>query len=128
MRNFVSFILLAFFACAQPIFARATPVGPSPSRQYLELRIYHARDNKQLSGLEDFLRNAYLPALHRLGIEKIGVFKSIENDTAADKKIYVLVPFKSFDKVEKIQDQLTNDKQYMEAGKSYLQAPYNQPQ
>ena len=65
------------------------------SRDYFELRVYHITNKDQEAVIDDFLKNALLPALHRNNRKTIGVFKPLANDTAADKKIYVLIPHKS---------------------------------
>jgi len=96
-------------------------------REIFELRIYHFTTAKQEANLDGFFKNALLPALHFEGIKKIGVFKVIGNDTAADKKLYVLIPFKSFDQRQKITNRLFKNKLYNEAGSEFINAAYNTP-
>ncbi|HYO20781.1 MAG TPA: NIPSNAP family protein, partial [Flavisolibacter sp.] len=81
----------------------------------------------QESIVDDYLKNAYLPALHRNNIKLVGVFKPIGNDTAADRRIYVLVPYKSLEQFTELQTKLDKDKAYNEAGSAYINAPYNKP-
>ncbi len=73
------------------VFADAAP----PKSDFYQLKIYHVKSNDQVAMVDSYLKNAYLPALHRLGIKNIGVFKPVGNDTANDKSIYVFIPFKS---------------------------------
>jgi hypothetical protein len=92
-----------------------------------EITVYHFKDAQQEITLDTYLQTAYLPALHRKDKKYIGVFKPIANDTAADKIIYVIVPFKSLDEIQAIQKSLAKDNIYMEAGKNYLTATYQNP-
>lgn len=94
-------------------------------RHYFELRVYHAGNKQQVAVLENFLQQALLPALHKEGIEKIGVFIPVGNDTAINKKIYVLIPYKSLKKYEEIPLKLQKNKLYHEQGKVYLNAAYD---
>ncbi len=74
--------------------------------------------------VDSFLSAAYLPALHRAGIPKVGVFKPIQQDTA-DLKIYVLIPFRSLEQFEKLPAVLEKDAVLAKAGASYIDAAYN---
>ena len=47
--------------------------------------------------MDAYLKDAYLPALHRAGIPVVGVFKPVEADTAFGKLVYVFIPFKTVD-------------------------------
>ena len=102
--------------------------GQTASKQeYYEIKIYHLTQKAQELRVDSFLQEAYLPALHKAGITKVGVFKPVETDTAFGKRIYVLIPYNSLDQFSKLQDILNADQQYKTAGKSYLNAAYNNP-
>ncbi len=73
-----------------------------------------------------FLKNNYIPALHRAGIASVGVFKPIESDTTSGKYIYVWIPFKSLEQFSEIQDVLTKDKEYQKNGADFLRASVDQ--
>lgn len=98
----------------------------SPKRCYYEMKIYRLTSQSQESRLDNYLENAYLPALHRLGIKDVGVFKPLEGDTLG-RRVYVLVPFNSWEQLETIGSKLNADKQYLSDGKDYIDAPYNEP-
>ncbi len=100
-------------------FANAAP----PKKDFYQVKIYHVKSNDQVSMVDDYLKNAYLPALHRSGIKNIGVFKPIANDTASDKLIYVFIPFLSEDAWINISEKLEKDNAYMNAAKSFMEAP-----
>ncbi|PWS29491.1 NIPSNAP family containing protein [Pedobacter yonginense] len=91
---------------------------------YYQLKIYHIKGQAQESTVDGYLKDAYLPALHRAGIANIGVFKPIAKDTA-EQLIYVFIPFKKFDTFLKLDEALAKDQSYLEQGKSYLNAAYN---
>ena len=90
-------------------------------RFYYELKIYHLKTTAQEEVVDHYLQNAYLPALHKLGIKNVGVFKPVENDTAV-RKIYVFIPFGSFEELENTDRKLLEDKDYVNAGKAYIEA------
>ncbi|MES2828692.1 MAG: NIPSNAP family protein [Bacteroidota bacterium] len=98
-------------------------------RDFYQIKIYHLKNAEQEQVVENYLATAYLPALHRVGIAKAGVFKNIKSanfDATKDERlIYVLVPFKSAADLMKLDDKLGKDKAYLEAGKLYLNAAYN---
>jgi hypothetical protein len=92
-----------------------------------QIRLYHLKDDNQVSMTDNFLKDAYLPALHRNGIKNIGVFKPISNDTASDKLIYVLIPFTSLDQWMKINDRLNGDAAYKSSAEKFLHADAKSP-
>jgi hypothetical protein len=98
-----------------------------PKQQYYEIRIYHVKQSSPSERIDSYLKNAFIPAMHRAGIDKIGVFKPVETDTTYGKLIYVFIPLKNVDQYLKLPAQLSKDKDYQKAGKEFLDAPYNDP-
>lgn len=97
-------------------------------QEYYEIKIYRVSQKAQEDKVDAYLKDAFIPALHRAGISTVGVFKPIETDTAAfGKLVYVFVPFKTIDKFLNLAAVLGKDKVYNEAGKSFLDAPFNDP-
>jgi len=92
------------------------------NKMIFQFRIYHLKDEKQVRITDSFLQHAFVPALHRFGIKNIGVFKPLANDTATDKKIYVLIPFTSLDQWMKIDDRLHSDPSFQKDGAAFLHA------
>jgi hypothetical protein len=111
-----SFVILSFNGYSKPT-----------NKMIFQFRVYHLKDNNQVSMTDNFLKDAYLPALHRLGIKNIGVFKPLANDTAVDKLIYVLIPFTSLDQWMKITDRLQSDAAFKKAGENFLHADSKMP-
>jgi hypothetical protein len=115
----------AFLLMASVIFCGFS--SAPPKQQYYEIKIYHIADKTQESRVDAYLKDAYLPALHRTGIPTVGVFKPVESDTAFGKLVYVYIPFKTIDQYLQLQDLLDKDKAYIEAGKSFVDAAFDNP-
>jgi NIPSNAP len=99
---------------------------PKPTSEYYQIRVYHFTTIDQEKILDEYLSKAYLPALHKAGIKKVGVFKSLTNDTVADKRLFVFFSATSLDKLTGLPAQLLKDSGFAKAGRSYMQAGYNQ--
>ena len=120
IQNFTRpFFLIAVFALAISLSSFAA------SRDYYQIQVFRLNGKAQEEKVDNFLKNAYIPALHRAGIQKVGVFKPIESDTTSGKRIYVWVPFKSLEHFAKIQDELASDQKYQTSGIDFLGAPFN---
>lgn len=101
-------------------------IALAPKQEFYEIRIYHLKDEAQEKRVDDFLAKALIPALHRTGISNVGVFKPVEQDIS-DRKIFVLIPYKQFSAIAKLQDILLKDKQFNADGKDYLDASFDNP-
>ena len=124
-RSFVkTSILTGAAAIAAPSLGSAAIPAKNTSEFY-ELRVYRLKDNKQQTLVEDYLKNAALPALNRLGINHVGVFTELK--PAGQTKIYAIIPFKSLDDFQKMIARLDEDAAYNEKGTAYLEAPANEP-
>lgn len=110
------FVLISFFGKADA-FA-------SESSNIYQLQIFLLSNKEQETRLDDYLKNAYLPALHRFGIREVGVFKTVEKDSAANL-LYVFVPFKSLGDLSKLSQTLLKDKDYLKDGKDFIDGAYN---
>ncbi|HZY39887.1 MAG TPA: NIPSNAP family protein [Mucilaginibacter sp.] len=110
------FVVLTFFV------AKAHAAG----KYYYEIKIYHLKSQAQEDALDNYLEKAYLPALHRLGIKDVGVFKPVAADTLG-KRVYVFIPFKTWKQLENLDGQLVGDHDYLTAGEDYINAVYNNP-
>jgi hypothetical protein len=100
---------------------------PPEKQQYYEIKIYRIKDLSQATTIDKYLKDAFIPAMHRAGISKIGVFKPVEADTAFGKLIYVFIPYKTTDEYFKLVTFLESDKEYLSAGKDFIDAPYDNP-
>lgn len=102
-------------------------LAQSSKRDIYELRTYHIENNSQESQIDNYLKNALIPALHRNGVEKVGVFKPIASQPDAGKKIYVYIPYKSLKQFSDLPSKLEKDNAYLEAGKAYIHASHDNP-
>jgi len=102
-------------------------IAAPPKREYYEIKMYQLNSPEQLARVESYLKDAYIPAMHRAGIKNIGVFKPVESDTSAGKLIYVFTPLKSLDQLVSLPKTLEKDAAYLSAGKDYIDAEYKNP-
>jgi hypothetical protein len=95
------------------------------SGNFYQLKIYSLENETQEQRMDGFLKEAFLPAMHRAGITTIGVFKPNGEDTASVKRIYVLIPLKSLEQFDMLPTILGEDKQFQSVGKDYIDAKYD---
>jgi hypothetical protein len=107
--------------------AFAGPVPAADHPEYFAIRIYQLKTPQQEARVDSFLQGALLPALHRQNITGIGVFKPVDNDTAAIRRIYVFIPLKDLAQFAALPDQLAKDPRYLNDGGSYLTSSYDDP-
>ena len=96
-------------------------------RDIYQIKVYNLVSEQQEQRMDKFLKDAYIPALNRAGIKNVGVFKLIAMENQVDKKIYVLIPFKSIDQFEKLDAVLLKDKTYQADGSDYIDAAHDNP-
>jgi hypothetical protein len=99
----------------------------SAKQMYYEIRVYHVKNPAQAEQVDSYLRDAYLPALHKAGILSVGIFKPVASDTAFGKLIFVFIPYKTINQYVKLPSMLEKDKDYQKNGKSFFDAPFNDP-
>jgi hypothetical protein len=96
------------------------------NRAYYEIKIYRITSKQQEEKTEAFLKLAYVPALHRAGIAKVGVFTPIEKDTVYfGKRIFVFIPYSTFDQFSQLDAKLQHDQQFQTAGNEYLKSAFD---
>ncbi len=121
MKSLKKGILPVFF-----FFVAQTSFGQKEKSEFYSLTIYRLSNPSQQERVDTYLKSAYLPALHKLGKNKIGVFKPIAKDSASfGKIIYVLIPFSSLDEFQKLTALLEEDAKLKQDGADYVNAAYN---
>ena len=95
----------------------------SAARDYYELRQYLIDTEEQRKGLDAFLRDAAIPAVHRLGIRPVGVFYPREGLSP----VYVLIRHKSLDSLVTLRARLWGDSEFLAKGAAFLDAPADKP-
>ncbi|PZX49902.1 NIPSNAP family protein [Algoriphagus chordae] len=120
VRNLIplGFIALCFFISSN-LFAQ--------KRDYYELRTYHIETAAQEAMIDSYLEKAFIPAAHKNGISKVGVFKPIASQPDAGTKVYVFIPFKSMDEYLGLEGKLAKDQTYQKAGSAYINATHDNP-
>ncbi len=96
-------------------------------REFYELKTYTIKNEAQEKAVDAYLEKAFLPALKRMGIENIGVFKIRPGKFVIADKIFVLIPFNSLDQFEKMEASLAVDKSHLSAGTDYIMAKHDNP-
>jgi hypothetical protein len=95
-------------------------------RELYQIKTYNLKSEAQLTVTENFLKDAYLPALKRIGIKAVGVFKPKTFAADSIKKIVVVIPFASSKQFLQLENKLAKDQEYLTIGSPYLDAAYNQ--
>jgi hypothetical protein len=88
-------------------------------------RQYIVRTGTQPQRLGEFLKNAAIPALNRLGHKPIGVFEVVAG--VPSPSIFVLTPSSSLSQVAGIEGGLEGDAEFMKAADAYINAPATDP-
>lgn len=94
-------------------------------QEYYELRVYMLKNDAQQKLVEDYYKNAAIPALNKLGVKHVGVFTELK--PAGQTKIFVLVAYNSIEHVASVNTALKNDEAYQQKASAYLQAPAADP-
>lgn len=120
MKRVSAALFLLVFIPAVP-FARDKKSG-----SYYEAIIYHYNAASQETIIDNYLEKVLVPALHSHGL-KAGIFKPLANDTAADKKTYVIIDHKSWQSVLDDRKQVNTDIALSGEAKSFTGTAYNAP-
>lgn len=113
-------LCMAFLCLMLAVPAR----GQKGKQNFYQLKIYTLKDKGGEEALDAYLQGAYLPALHRAGIAQVGVFKTADK-AAADQKLYVLIPYKSYEQVYKAAQKVEKDKQYINAAQAFFNTTHD---
>jgi NIPSNAP len=96
-------------------------------QEYYQLKTYTFDNPEQVEITDKFLKDAYMPALKKLNINNIGVFKLRPSEKDSSLKTFILLPFQSIDQFYKIETQLKSDSVYLKAGAEYFNTSYKAP-
>lgn len=121
-------LIIAIASCGQktsdkPVEQEAQKVG----RELYQLKTYMLDTEEQVQVTDAYLKDAFLPALKRIGIGPVGVFKPRPNEEDTTRKIWVLIPFSSMDEFLSLDELLAKDEAYASAGKDYINASHENP-
>jgi hypothetical protein len=135
-RDFLASSLAASAAGGTPLAAERAREGLSAAgttlrpgdqggREYYELRRYHLRRGPQTKLLDDYFREAFLPAMKRLGMGPVGVFNT--SIGPGSPLVYVLIASPSIELLVTANDHLASDSEYQKAGAPVINATPTQP-
>ncbi len=94
-------------------------------REYYEIRKYHLQMGPQTKLTENYLSNALIPALNRLGIGPVGAFHlEIGPETPT---LYLLLPSAKLETLVTAELQLAQDEQFMKLAEPFWNAPATAP-
>lgn len=128
-RSFVkNSLLTGSFGSLVPIAILASKdfnVTKKSNQEFYELRVYTLKNETQQKLVEDYFSKAAIPALNRLGRKNIGVFTELK--PTGTTKLYVIIPYKSLEDFLTINEKLSNDASYVDAGSAYLNSPATDP-
>ena len=127
MRKLAKIVITAILVFIVMPGIQAWRPAAKAKREFYQFTVYHFSNAAQEKILDNYLQNALLPALHKMNLKNVGVFKNHSNDTIADKTLYVLMPIHALDEVTKIGSKLDADKEYQAKGADYLSSVYTTP-
>lgn len=112
-------------AAAAATLLTGTAATPAATRQWYEWRTYTFRSGLSMAPLETYLKGGLLPALNRLGSQKIGVFTEYGKPEPA--RLHVLVPYASAQAYAEAAARLAADAAYTGARQAYDAQPVEKP-
>ncbi len=92
-------------------------------RDYYELRKFHIETQEQKKLFDSFMRDAAIAAYNRIEINPVGVFYPM-GDLGP---IYVLLRYKSLESFATATQRLLADKEFLQKGAAFLDAPASSP-
>lgn len=95
------------------------------AKQYYELRQYKLKSDADPAPLDAYLSDALLPALNRIGIKPVGLFKTTSEQDVDSR--FVLIPLTGPAQAGAIPKTLAADQAYAKAAGPYLETPPTQP-
>jgi NIPSNAP len=95
----------------------------APKKDVYEIKVYRLGNDSQVTATDQYLKEALIPALHRAGIQSVGAFKPLSNDTSAVKLIYLFVPYESLSEWMHVKTALQADSSFARAARPYNESP-----
>ena len=120
-----NFLAAAGMVGAASLSAPLSSMAAPDDRQYYELRKYHLLNTAHQETLNRFLEDAAIPALNRLGINSVGVFRVKYGQT--QPTLYVLLAHPSLESVVTLSSRLADDDAFLDDGASFLEASLSDP-
>ena len=100
--------------------------APAPAaKQAYELRTYELKFGSPGGNIENYFKEALIPALNRQGAKTVGVFREVGKSDPG--KVYVLIPHASMDAFAQSATQLASDAEYGKASQAYNEIKPDKP-
>ena len=97
---------------------------PAQDNEFYEFRVYQLTGGGAKNTLKSYFTEALMPLFSKYGI-KLGVFEELDKEDPP--KVYTLFVYPSAEVYFKLQKELTSDKNYLTAAKSYFELPATKP-
>jgi hypothetical protein len=120
-----TFLSLSLFTL---IFLSSVCEGPADNtRDFYQLNVYTLNSPEQELVMDRYLKDAFLPALHRAGIEKVGVFKTIEGKNGDLNLLVVFIPFRVVAQIQEFQTTMESYDEYLQAASEFINSAHDNP-
>lgn len=97
------------------------------NQEFYQIRRYSFETSLQAELTDKYLEEAFVPALKRLGISKVGVLKPKPVGDSVELATWVIIPFQSLEEFQNLESGLSADETYRISGSEYLEAPFDNP-
>jgi hypothetical protein len=115
-RKFVAASLLGATAMTTGFAASIAKDNPL-KKQLFEFREYQSRFGTNAADLDNYLQGALIPAMNKYGVSTVGVFR--ETGKSEPAKLYLLIPYPSWDVYLDIRTKVNLDTDYIKASTQY---------
>lgn len=95
--------------------------------QFYEIRHYTLLDDDDEQALDDYLANAYLPALKRQNVGPIGALVSAPEDENKVRRLVVVTPLNRPAQILNIRKKLASDTEYQQAAEKFMSRANDNP-
>jgi hypothetical protein len=105
--------------------ATAAESAAPAAREYYELRRYHLRRGAKQKQFDDYVAQAAIPAMNRVGVKPVGVFNVMVG--ADSPSVYVLLRYESLEQFATAGDRMRSDEEYQRLGAPFIGLPATDP-
>ena len=119
-RNFVKSSLLSATAMGAGLSLSASE-NKTAAKEFYELRVYDLKETGSQASLDEYFQNALIPALNKYGSKQVGVFREMAKPDSL--KVWLLIPYSSFDAYLSTTKKVKEDESYKKASAAYNAIP-----
>jgi hypothetical protein len=125
-RKFVKSSLLAASALTAGASSLQAAQKAAGKKALYELREYEMHFGTSENDLHNYFQHALIPALNKYGVKNVGIFK--ETGKSEPAKIYLLIPYSSWEDYPTVSAQVKSDADFVKASMDYMkQSPEKTP-